>query len=238
MPRLVTVGTLIDRALRLADKEGSTFTGRPEVMDLMLTKYAELYGLLVKSGCQYFESISLLTTTGVASYSLLAGAFWNVAPADFWGLLRLDFLPPGQRPRPIPAAMVQELHFFNPNQSSVYAIRHRIAGNTLYLYPTAPTGQVYQLMYVPAAMATFAAGEATTLDGQNGWEQLLVVEAAIDLKFKDHRDTAYLITERDRLTKWIQQQADEREAANPSRVPAIDPTNAEFDGWGQNFFGY
>jgi len=240
MARTVLVSTLIDRALKLADKEASTFTPRADVMDLMLVKYAEYYGLLVKAGCQYFESIVTLTTDGASSWSLLSGAVWSPsAPADFWGILRLDYIQtPTTRARPVPAAMLQEIHFFSPQTGGSWARRHRIAGNTLYLYPPPLTGQAYRLMYIPCAMATFASGETTTLDGVNGWEQLLVVEAALDLKVKDHRETDYLVNERERLIKWIQQQADEREAAMPSRVPAIDVLDAEYDTWGSPFGGY
>lgn len=215
MARTFTLLQLRNKVRQRSDTEGSRLVSEPEVTDLINTAYAELYELLVQSGEHYFESTQPFTTAG-------SGTATGTIPvnADFCQALRLDYLPDSQNRIRIPKVLASELDLFTATGS--LALGHRIVGSNIILYPAPPAGQNFELKYVPAAPLLVNDGDL--VDGVQGWEELVVVHAAIKVGIKGETDVSELLRERDELRVRISTAAEDRQLLSTGRVTDVgDP---------------
>jgi hypothetical protein len=80
--------------------------------------------------------------------------------------------------------------------------------------------------------------ESTTIDGISGWEEYVVVDAAMKAMGKEESDVSLLAAQKQAMTKRLQDMAANRDAANPGTVADVQmsdywwPTGGG-TGWGQ-----
>lgn len=88
----------------------------------------------------------------------------------------------------------------------------------------------------------FAAySDATTFDGISGWEEYVVLDAAIKGVVKEESDPSALMAEKEAMRQRIMATAMGRDASLPSRVSdtqSIDYWNGTFGGFGYDYGGY
>lgn len=82
-----------------------------------------------------------------------------------------------------------------------------------------PEGQWMRLYYVPAP--TILNSDSHIIDGVAGWEELIIVDAAIKMKDKEESDTTVLQQERQILVDRIEKMKNSRDAATPDKVTDV-----------------
>ncbi len=227
MARAVTLAALRTRVRRRADIESATDRyPDAEINDYISTAYGELHDLLVRSGLSYYETTATINTVaGTASY---------VLPDDYRGTVGVDYRSDGTNWVSIPQISPQERNRYNYD-SLGYAQGYRIAGSYLVFYPTPSAAQVYRHIYVPAPAALTT--DSQTVDGVAGWEELLVVDAAIRCLQKEESDTRHLAAERERLVGRIQEAAQDRRLSGAAQVVDVTSSLDDDRGWYRDRWG-
>lgn len=204
MARTVTLGTLVTRCQRRADLENQDNPSALEWKEMIHLVYAELYGLLVEAGISLFDTEAVIITDGTADYAL---------PDDHLVTIGVDYVvdSAGTR-RQLAELMVQERNYASGLTGAPEAIAWRFVGTSIVLYPTPPTGQTYQHVYVPVPADLSAAADDTllemaTLDG----EQFIIWAVSALAKHKvgmDNRvDREEREAARERVIFWAAQRA-------------------------------
>lgn len=214
-----TLLQLRTRVRQRADIVGSDFVTDTELTQLINTAYNELYGLLVTKSLHRAETTYNVVTDGSAGYTV---------PVDFFGLIGV-YRTEGEDKIPLERFPDK----FRPGTRTGDATMYRISGSTLVLYPN-PSSGTYELVYIPVPAELSA--DDDTLDGVLGWEEFVVLEAAICCLEKEESDTAKLEYKRDRILKRIQDEAAAVEFTETARVESVraldreyrDPSDADY----------
>lgn len=210
MSRTTTVGTLKTRVRERADCVSDTsFITDAELGRLLDEAYCELVDLLITADIHQTETTSTVTiTAGVDTYTL---------PSDMYKLLGVDvrWSTSPARYENVPLLGFSERNDYSNLTTSSNGITrasgYRIVAAGIQFIPQPPTGQVYRLSYVPVPTSIAAAVDATTVDGIAGYEALVVVMAAANIRVKEESSSyRELLAERDRLIARIAQQGWDR----------------------------
>jgi hypothetical protein len=214
----VTLAVLRTRSLQRADMENSTFVAPSELLRYINSAYLELYDLLVSKGQEYYVK------DPPTEFTVATGAYTYTLPTDFYKLLGVD--------RQLSADEWIEVRPFNFNErnanrrtrarlsSGPYgALRRRVIGNKLFVTPNDLAPGTYRLWYVPRA--TELSSESDTVDGVNGWEEYIVLGAAIRCLAKEESDVSVLTAEQARLTRRIEEMAAQRDVGDTERVTDV-----------------
>lgn len=183
MARAVTVGGLKTRTRERADAVGDTsWVTDAELSRYLDVGYCELVDLLVAADVHQFETSTTFVTDGTNdSYAL---------PTDFYKLLGLDYLWSTGRYVSVPVVTFGERNRYDALYVSSlygsYAAGYRLVGNAVKLYPPQmPAGQVYRVSYAPTGANFAALADSATVDGIDGWDELLVIVAAMKMARKE-----------------------------------------------------
>lgn len=173
---VTTLGAVRLAAQRRADMENSTFLSTSEWNAEINASYQELFGLLTqKFGNDYFVAapFAILTDGTSDAYAL---------PTDFFKLLGVDLQWPGSPTGWLtltPFTFSERNRYAIPNLQGFLGatnLRYRLRGNYVLFAPVPAAGQTLRLWYSPRLAALSL--DADTLDGVNGWEEYIVVDAA------------------------------------------------------------
>lgn len=172
--RSVTVANIIVRVRRAVSAAGDTvFLPDPEVVDYINEEYPRIYALYAKAFPEIFRTEVEVTSTGVATYAL---------PADYFETIGVDWKQSASSYFRLRRLMESERNRYS-GVTSGPARAFRVLGNTLALFPTPRTGDVYRHIYIPTAPVYTA---ADSIDGILGHEKLL--ELAIALRILATKD--------------------------------------------------
>lgn len=191
----VTLTALRARVRELADMTGSAFvTDASTSLDAFINAAAdELYDLLVLKFEDYnLSSSSFTTASGTGTYAL---------PADFYKLRGVDLTIDGSQ------VALEQFSFRE---------RHRYQSAEV----TTPIGSVGTIWYIPTR--SLLANGADTLAGVNGWEEYVVVDAAIRCLLKEESDASSLMAMKQGQMARIEQAAAVRDAGGPSRIVDVE----------------
>lgn len=220
MARSVTLATLRTQVRERSDMVGSSFVSDAEVNRYLSSSYTRLYNELVGKGLAYFESTQTIATDGVdALYPL---------PADYFGTVGVDYLWATNEYVALIEFQVAERNLFGPGTGS-QAEAYRIVGTNIELQPKPPAGQSYRHLYVPAPGVLD--DDADTVDGVAGFEELLVLDAAIKCLNKEESSTTALVQERAILMAQIAEQAELRAIGTPRRIVDLGGIRATAGDW-------
>lgn len=206
MPNLLEIRT---RVRQRSDTENSTFVTDAELNQLINTSYAELYALLIRHSLQRAEITFPIAANGAADYAL---------PADFFSVIGVYHIPSSDNSYPLERLPDK----FRPGtRSEEVSTGYRLTGNRLMLYPRS-TGS-YELVYIPVpGLMTL---DTDQMDGVLGWEEFVVVDAAIKVMHKEESNTNHLLLERQHLIDRIM---DEANAVEFTTTPMIQNV---YDDW-------
>ena len=207
MARNFTVAQLSTKARERSDMVDSEFVTPAELRGYISASFTELYDMLIKTGLSYFESEDTIVTDGILSRFPL--------PADYYGTIGVDRDDGTGHRFMLHEFMVTERNRFQV-QSTGFAIGYRVVGNELELLPRPPIGQTYQHLFVPAPADL--TDDTDIVDGVSGWEEFIVVDAAIKMLLKEETSAVPLERERVRLIDRIQEASENRALATPRRV--------------------
>ena len=190
----VTLAQLRTSCQQRTDLVNSNFISTTEWNGYIANSYQELYGLITQRfGNDYFtQSPSggyTFTTDGINQFFAL--------PADFFKLLGVDVQvsAPGQWVTLKPFA---------------FAERNRLTVTNSQI-PMA--GQLLRVFYVPRAIVL--TNDSDSVDGVNGWEDYIVVDACIKALAKEESDVSVFMAQKQELMRRIEGEAENRDAGMP-----------------------
>lgn len=211
----VTLAQFRERSRERADMENSRFVSDAELNRYINSSIQELYDILVASrGENYYVNSSTIATTSTDTYSL---------PADFLKLMGVDIISGGkaytlrafnwsERNR------YKEPYFINDNANLMYQVR----GSNIVLMPQ-PQGNVQlKLWYIPRAVLLTL--DTDSFDGINGWEEYVVIDAAIKMRVKEESPIDELVLAKQDMKARVLAASSARNSAEPSRVQDVDGT--------------
>lgn len=201
MPRSFALSVLVTRCQQRSDLENSTHITTAEWNVLISEQYGDLFSVVASSGLRYFESRTTLTTTGAATVSV---------PTAHYATIRLDWLvngtTTGER-RELEELMSPEEPGWSGRTGS-NARAFAISDALVYLYPTPPSGQAYELTYIPQPTTYDVAStgaellDLVTPDG----EAFLIYGVMVKALAKSETDVRLAMAEREaaraRLLEW------------------------------------
>lgn len=215
-PTAVTLQYLITTSRQRADMVNSQFVTDAELTGYINASYAELYDLLVqKYGDDYFVAnvYSFLTDGTSDSYNL---------PDDFYKLLGVDL---NLSNTPDSFITLQKFMFKDrnryavPNFQSFYGVtnlRYRVRGTKLWFTPIPAGGQTIRMWYVPKI--TYLVLPTDVMDGVSGWEEYIVIDAAIKMLEKEESDPSVFLLQKQAMIQRIEAAAENRDAGSPQVV--------------------
>lgn len=211
---MLTVADLRTLARQRADMVNSNFVTSTEWVSYINFSYKELYDILVAKFEDYYSTQYLFTVSNGLSTAPL--------PADFYKMRGMDrALGTGEYFTIRPFTFEDRN---NRRRAALYrglypSIRYRILGNNLLFTPDDAANGDYRLWYIPRASDLVL--DTDTVDGVNGWEDYIVVDAAIKALTKEESDTQVLMMQKESLMKRIEDMAQNRDAGEPERVTDI-----------------
>jgi hypothetical protein len=227
----VALGKLTLAQLRTAAKQRADMVNSDFVSDAEWNSYINqsayaLYDLLIqKYDNDYFCEDYEFETDGTAYLFDL--------PEDFYKLLGVDLQLGNTDDSWITLHKFERAERNNysvPNFQNFYGItnlRYRLRANGLWLTPTPQSGQTIRILYIPRL--TELASDSSELDGINGWNEWVIVDAAIKALVKEESDTSALERDKASITARIESAAENRDASQPQRVADVQ---CDGDPWG------
>jgi hypothetical protein len=216
-----TLSSLRTRVRARADMKNSNFVEDSELNQYINSSYQELYDILVTSFEDYY-------TLPPVAFSIASGSNYYELPSDFYKLRGVDSSLDGSN-----YYTMQPFDFANRNKfnqsllvmnSANYYKQYRIVGDRLYITPEDDAAGNYRIWYVPKAVTL--GSDSDTLDGINGWEEYIVVDATRKCLAKEESDTSFLVQEKEMLRQRIIAAAARRDAGMPKSITDV---NSSFD---------
>lgn len=199
-PYLTTYGSILASAKQESDMLGSNYVTDDEWCSYICGSYKELYGLITTHfGNDYFVQTPsngyTFTTDGISQYYAL--------PSDFFKLLGVDLKVQGQNTY----ATLKPFTFGERNKFGLVNSSIPMAGQTVRLF------------YIPRISCI--CDPNATIDGVNGWEEYIVIDAAIKALSKGEQDVSVLMMRKQAMLARLQGEIENRDAGSPARVSDV-----------------
>lgn len=210
--------------LRTSAKDRANMEKSTLVTDAQWTEYINkskdaLYDLLISAyNDEYYVTTNVFSlVSGTASYAL---------PSDFYKAISVslksgnDYL----RLNKFSYQSRNRNNFF-PYRNNRWSLRYsyRISGNNILFDPIPATTSEVELVYIPFAVNL--SSDSDSLKGFSGWEEFIIIDAAIKALRKEETDTQELERDLARLTMRLQEMADSRDIGQPARIIDIAKAN-------------
>ena len=211
-----TLAQLITRVRQRADMVGSTFVSDSEVVDYINVAMAEIHDLLVDKYEDYFVSSTTYTLPADNPGTL---------PSDFYKALGVDFLSGGLTYRMMRFTF-QERNMYNAPAivaSRIADTRYAIQGNQIKFIPSPSTSGTVTLFYVPESQQFSAGSTSDTIVSKappiaKGYEEYLVVDAAIKCLMKEESNTQPHMIYKEQLRKRLEAASANRDAGEAAKI--------------------
>lgn len=217
----VSLSTFRTRSRQRADMVNSRFVSDAELNYYINASITELYDLLIQSRGEnyYVKSYSFTTTTNQDTYAL---------PADFLKLMGVDYVTSATQAITLKAFRWQERNrfrepFYNTRN---YNLMYQIRGDNLVFIPTPNGNQTLKLWYIPREQELVS--DSDTFDGINGWEEYVVIDAAIKMRVKEESPVDELLLAKQDMKSRIAAASSGRDSGEPARVVDTDSNYAGF----------
>jgi len=240
MARTVMLSKLRGLARLYSDqrpKGNSTFipdsSGDATLNDLINLALLELYDVLVAArGAEYYAAeytrASLSDDTGgnpnAGQYTL---------PADFYELLGppiLEWSSRDHEPVPDYASYGERVLFENSGTWARWSPKaYRLRAGYLTIVPKPTSAVTIRYQYVPTPAVLSADGD--TFDGVNGWEKLIALRTAIEMRAIAKLPAAELNALYAKEMERVERLASERDANAPARVQDVYPERTNRIWW-------
>lgn len=209
-----TLSQLMTRVRERADMVNSKFISDDELKRYISASYAELYDLVVGAYEDHYLSdpVSFTISSGANTYDL---------DANFYKLVGVDYSLNGEW------VEIRPFNFNERNRKSYNvrydnyhpSIRYRLTGSKLRFVPTDEAAGTYRYWYIPLASTLTA--DADTIDGFNGWEEYVVIDAAIKCLTKEESDVTVLMVEKNAMKERILSASHNRDSGDTQRVTDV-----------------
>lgn len=211
------------RARRRADMENSDFIGSAELTQYCEKAFQEFIGILItKEPDLMTKRENLVTVAGTAEVSL---------PAGFKALRRLKYTTSFSLRR----AELQELEVLTFNGRRAKPTHYWLSGihtgaATVTLMPIPDAVYALHLYHIPSISLADVTGGGLNMVA--GWDEYVVLTAAMKMKDKEESDVSVLLGERKLLLDNIVAQVTAQDTGEPGRIATFSPNpfyNDPFD---------
>lgn len=215
---VVTLAAIRLQAQQRADMVNSTFISTPEWNQMITNSYKELYDLRIAAYGDDYDVASPYSfiTDGVNQLFNLPSDFYkllgaeisiNSSPQNYITLTQFNFS--------------ERNTYAYPNQQSYSGTvpRYHLIGSQIMLRPLPQGGQTIQLWYVPEP--TNLTLDTDTMDGISGWEEYVIVDAALKARIKEETDVSELAASKAAMIKRLQDMTNNRDASMPATVADV-----------------
>lgn len=218
-----SLGTIRLQAQQRADRVNSNFLTLPEWNNLISLSYKEFYDIMIqKYGDDYYVTLPFTyTTSGQVDPAYNAQVY--PLPVDFYKLLLCEVALNANDPNSWVTLRqyerIQQNLWNFPNVYTFYGItnlRYRLTGTQLQIVPIASANQTIRIWYAPRPTKLVA--DTDVLDGISGWEEYVIVDAAIKALRKEESDCSELMAEKAAMLARIESAAENRNIAEPQKV--------------------
>lgn len=211
----VTLSDMRTRVRRRADKVNSPHIKDAELTTWIGDSYAELYDLLVGA----FEDYNLADPY---SFTISSGDTADL-PSDFYKLRGVDLDNGGSW------VGLEPFQFRDRNSTGGLPtdVGYRLRGSKIWITPSDQAAGSYRLWYIP--VATIPTADSDTMDGVNGWELYIELDAAIKCLQKEESETGTLFALKQEQKERIIQMSRNRDAGSPSAVVDVQDYNYNID---------
>lgn len=225
-----TLAQLRTAVRQRADMVNSTFITDSELNGYINNSIAELYDLILqKYGNDYFVSSS--------NFNLVSGTDSYTLPADFLKLIGVDLALASNDFITLKPFMFSERNRYTSTSLRGYYgasfYRYRLRGNNIIFNPIPNVTNQITVWYVPRP--TTLTSDSDTFDGYNGWEEYVIVDAAIKCLQKEESDVSVLLAQKKALEVRIEEAAGNRDAGFSPRI--VDTRRIELEGDREFFEG-
>jgi hypothetical protein len=215
----VTLAQLRTNARNRADMAGSQFVSDAELNGYLNSSANELWDLLVSTVEDYGLSSSTV--------SLVAGTDTYSLPASFYKLRGVDLVDSNGN-------IIATLKPYNFRERASYSysptwnlaglayLRYHVQGNSIKFVPLPNQNQNVLLWFIP--VLTQMVSDSDTLDGVNGFEEYVVVDAARKMRIKEESDTSQLDMEKAALKQRIESMAASRDQGSCELITDVNKT--------------
>jgi hypothetical protein len=224
MPRRFTLDALRTACKQQVDLENHGVISDVEWAGYISRSYGELYSIVLDVGLQYFEYATQLTTDGTNKLSEVS---------DHFSTVNLSYLADAT------AGRYEDLREISAQN------RSRLSGRTggkaqyfahvddkIYLYPTPPTGQVYELRYTPQPpdISTFASDACIDVVNPDGHD-FLIWGVAVRACGKTEADPALAMRERDAARDRFIESCRDKSQMSARRIQVDYDGDCEIERW-------
>jgi|SRR5215831_7906988 len=208
MARTYTLAQIRDRVRELVDAEQMRALSDLELNKRISSSYARYYAKLVAPGLGFPPETTQTITA-------LAGVDTYTLPSDHFSTQRVDYFQ-GSLWHPLWEIDIREIHTIQLGTYGGYSLCYRLAGGNLILYPAPMVGGTYRHIYIapPADLIN----DTDVLDGVCGWEEAVVLDAAIRAVMKWEGETTDLRLERKELDERIDAEVQMRSLNRAKRI--------------------
>jgi hypothetical protein len=208
-----TAAKLIERAKVRADMVNSKFVSDETWLQWISDGYMALYDLLVGSFEDYYIAPPATLVVGADGVGTL--------PADFYKLRGIDDSS-GLPLKPFSWEERNQVRADSFIGSGFSIVRYRLFGQTkVYFMSKDSAAGSYTLWYVPAASEV--SSTSTVIDGINGWEDYISIDAAIKALMKEESAIKDLENERDAIVNRIITMGKNRDVSTSGRIVDVRP---------------
>ena len=215
-----TLAQLITRVRQRADMVGSAFVSDAEIVDYINVAMAEIHDLLVDKYEDYYVSTTTYT---------LPGGNPGTLPATFYKALGVDFDSGGVSYR-LKRYSFHERNMYNSPGAVAARIadtRYAIQGNQIKFIPDPTTSGTVTLHYVPEAQRFSSGSTSATIVSlapamANGYEEYVVVDAAIKCLLKEESDVQPHMVYKEQLRKRLEAAAGNRDAGESYKISDVN----------------
>lgn len=207
-----TLSQLRTEVRQRADQENSDFITDTELTSYINTGYANLYDLLVRAfSDQYMATPETFTLSGTniralpSDFYLLRGLDYDLGGGEYVALAKYNFLERNRYRRSVARTLRG-----HPTR------QYRVLGSNIYIEPESQANGDYRLWYVPNI--TLLSSDSDTVDGVNGWEEYIILDAAIRCMIKEESDPTGLMMLKSEIETRISDIASERDIGEPETI--------------------
>jgi len=207
MARNVTLLSLRTQARQRADKVNSGYILDSELNQYINNSAAELYDLLVGAygNDYYMKTYTFQVNNTDREYPL---------PSDFYKLEGIDLYINPSRFITLKQFMFNERGRYQDgsNWAAIVAIqgpRYHLKNNVIEFNPSPPGQYKMNMFYVPELPEMIL--DTDTFDGINGWEEYIIVDAAIKMLQKEESDVSVFLAQKAALKERINTMAENRD---------------------------
>ena len=222
----ITLAQIRLRAREKADMVNSNFIEDPEQLSYINKAYFAWYDVIVGAFEDYFLSEP-------TEFTLAAGVSQFPLPSDFYKLAGIDKSGDAGSDRfyPLRKSKWRERNR-TENSFSSYGrsptTSYRIIKDKILFTPVGGVGGNYKLWYIP--LATALVDETDSIDTYNGFEEMLILDVAIQMLIKEESDTSELRFEKVMEQKRMKDMLVDRDIGESERIEEVGGDS--FDGGG------